>query len=110
MARTKKLPALRDRAAVARFFITHDSADYVDPIPEPIEIDPALERRIRAKQKKRQVTLRLNEWMIAAAKDISEKTGVPYQVLLKLWIAEGIHGSVRFFHSERRKGPRARAS
>ena len=89
----KKLPTFRSREAVAKFFETRDPADYVPAMEETIELAPELIARIRAKRKKRQITLRLNEWMIDAAKDISLKTGVPYQILLKLWIAKGIHAT-----------------
>ena len=106
----KKLPKLGTRAEVARFFERGDSTGYGRNVAEPIEIDPELERQIRARMRTRQVTLRLHEWMIAAAKDIGAKTGVPYQVLLRLWIAEGIHRTASGFRLSRPRARRAKAS
>jgi len=39
----------------------------------------------------RPVTLRLNEWMVEAAKDQAFKLGIPYQTLMRMWISIGIH-------------------
>ena len=91
----KRLPRFRSRREVAEFFETRDPADYVPLQPDSIALPPELERRILAQQETRPVTLRLNQWMIEAAKEIGRKSGVPYQVLIKLWIAEGIHRKAR---------------
>lgn len=109
MAR-KKLPKLGTRADVARFFETHDAMGHGAIVHGPLQVAPGLERRIRSNMRTRQIALRLHEWMIAAAKDIGTKTGVPYQVLLRLWIAEGIHRTAGALAPARSRARRAKAS
>jgi hypothetical protein len=90
----KRIPKLHSREAVAAFFESHDSADYVAAATEPLELDSELAERIRAKPRLRQVTLRLNEWMIQTAKDYAPALGLPYQGLIRVWIATGMRRSL----------------
>jgi predicted DNA binding CopG/RHH family protein len=46
-----------------------------------------LRRRVAARAK-RPVTLRLEEGQIAAAKRAADRMSLPYQALLRMWIAE----------------------
>ncbi len=54
------------------------------------ELDPALEAKIRERAKMKPVTLRLRVSQIEAAKEIARRKDIPYQTLLRSWIAEGI--------------------
>ena len=54
-----------------------------------IDLDPALVERIRARQKLKQITLRVGEEQIAEARRVSQETGIPYQTILRRWLAEG---------------------
>lgn len=66
------------------------SPDEVDwDAPVEVEVDPALVEQIRSRQKLRQITLRIGEEQIAAARELSAQTGVPYQTILRRWLAEG---------------------
>ena len=56
-------------------------------LPPPM-IDPRLAEAVRA-TRLRLVTIRLGEDQIAEAKAWSKKTGVPYQAILRRWIAVG---------------------
>jgi len=52
-----------------------------------VKVAPALRRRVVARAK-RPVTLRLEERQIAAAKRAAARRSLPYQTLLRMWIAE----------------------
>jgi predicted DNA binding CopG/RHH family protein len=52
-----------------------------------LKASPALRRRVAASAK-RPVTLRLEEGHIAAAKRAADRMSLPYQTLLRMWIAE----------------------
>ena len=54
-----------------------------------VDLDPALVESIRARQKLKQITLRVGEEQIAEARRVSRETGVPYQTILRRWLAEG---------------------
>ncbi len=54
-----------------------------------IDLDPTLVESIRARQKLKQITLRVGEEQIAEARRVSRETGVPYQTVLRRWLAEG---------------------
>ncbi|MGB9887002.1 MAG: BrnT family toxin [Moorellales bacterium] len=73
---------------------THNSLDYLESDePVEIEVDPALAakvRKVRNKSVTKRVTLRLRLSQIEAAKEIARKKDIPYQTLLRSWIAEGI--------------------
>lgn len=62
----------------------------LEPLDEPVELDPALEAKIRERAKTKQVTLRLRVSQIEAAKEISKKKDIPYQTLIRSWVAEAI--------------------
>ena len=89
----RKLPKFRSKEEEARFFETHDMAPYWDELKDAdnlIELAPDLARRIRERMKKRLMAIRLEEWQITRAKEIARKKGVPYQTLMRQWIAQGI--------------------
>ena len=54
-----------------------------------VDLDPALVESIRARQKLKQITLRVGEEQIAEARRVSRETGIPYQTVLRRWLAEG---------------------
>ena len=66
----------------------HDSARYAKNLPAAaLNVSPALRRRVAARAKK-PVTLRLEARQIAAAKRAADPLSLPYQTLLRMWIAE----------------------
>jgi predicted DNA binding CopG/RHH family protein len=52
-----------------------------------VKVSPALRRRVAARAKT-PVTLRLEQGQIAAAKRLAARMSLPYQTLLRMWIAE----------------------
>ena len=56
-----------------------------------MKVSPGLRRRIVSKAEiKKPVTLRLEPQQIAAAKRVARQKSIPYQTLLRMWIAEGL--------------------
>ncbi len=69
-----------------------------------LEIDPLLVEKIRARRKLKQITLRIGEEQIAEAMRVSERTGTPYQVVLRRWLAEGAsHARMERMREEQQK-------
>jgi predicted DNA binding CopG/RHH family protein len=90
--RKSKTPTFRSDRQAADFWATHDSARYTSDLKEePVTVDTALSRRVaeRASAKK-PVTLRLENQQIIRAKELARRKSVPYQTLMRMWIAEGL--------------------
>lgn len=90
MGKKKSLGSM-SREEIAAYVGSHDVSELGVLIEDTLEIAPELEAKIRARRKMRPVTLRLNEWMVEAAKDQAFKLGIPYQTLMRMWISIGIH-------------------
>lgn len=58
------------------------------PEDEP-EIDHQLVEDIRARGTLRSITLRLGEEQIAEARKLAARSGIPYQAILRRWVAAG---------------------
>lgn len=87
-----KIPKFKSDKEAAKFWDTHDSTDYLDELKEiKVKISPKLKQKVKERaQLKKPVTLRLEPKQIELAKKLSRKKSVPYQTLLRMWIAEGI--------------------
>lgn len=93
MMRPRALPRFKSAAQEARFWETHDIADYwaqLRRVDETFVPAPALARRIRERPRKRLLSLRLETRQIETAKKIARRKRVPYQTLLREWIARAI--------------------
>ncbi|MFA5890317.1 MAG: BrnA antitoxin family protein [Actinomycetota bacterium] len=79
---TKKIPKFKDEGSERKFWAEHDSSEYV-------EWDQA-ERVVLSNLKPSQktISLRLPEMMLAELKRLANKRDVPYQSLLKMFLAE----------------------
>lgn len=78
----KPIPAFRDEAAERRFWETHDSADYVDwDQAAPVRL-PNLKPSTTA------ISLRLPLSLLERIKIAANKRDMPYQSLIKAWLAE----------------------
>jgi predicted DNA binding CopG/RHH family protein len=84
MKRLKKIPTFRDEDAERVFWSRHDSADYIDWSQAKRVTLPNL------KPSTRTISLRLPESMIAELKLLANRQDVPYQSLLKIFLAERI--------------------
>lgn len=88
MKARRKIPTFRSDREAADYWAKHDSAGYAKRLPATaLRVSAALRRRIAARAKK-PVTLRLEERQIVAAKRAAERMSLPYQTLLRMWIAE----------------------
>ncbi len=80
----KRIPKFKSEAEERRFWQTHDSAEYVDWSDAEIVTMPKL------KPSTKTISLRLPESMIEELKILAHKRDVPYQSLLKVFLAERI--------------------
>ena len=53
------------------------------------DVDPRLAEAIRSRSELKQITLRIGVEQIEEARRVSSTTGVPYQTILRRWLAEG---------------------
>lgn len=90
MKRRRKVPVFRTDREAADYWAKHDSASHAKDLPVvAVKASRALRRRVAARAKK-PVTLRLEEGQIATAKRTAERMSIPYQTLLRMWIAERV--------------------
>lgn len=85
MNQIKKLPQFKNEDAERKFWATHDLTDYFD-ISQAI-INPIFPN---LKSSTRTVSIRLPESLIASLKALANKKDVPYQSLVKIFLAEKI--------------------
>ena len=78
----KSLPFFKSEDQERAFWSAHDSIDYVDWEKAERVMFPNLRPSVRA------ISLRLPVWMIANLKALAKKRDVPYQSLLKVFLAE----------------------
>ena len=72
----------RDADAPSPDAIDWDSEVFVD-------VDPELIEEVRARRALKSITLRVGEEQIAEARRVAARTGVPYQTVLRRWLAQG---------------------
>jgi predicted DNA binding CopG/RHH family protein len=85
----KTIPTFKSEAEERRFWQTHDSADYVDWAAAEEVIMPNL------KPSTRSISIRLPEAMVDELKLLANKRDVPYQSLLKVFLAERIEAELQ---------------
>jgi predicted DNA binding CopG/RHH family protein len=78
----KRLPVFKSEEQEKRFWANHDSVDYVDWSKAERVVFPNLKPTART------ISLRLPETMIANLKLLANKRDVPYQSLLKIFLAD----------------------
>lgn len=87
MARRRKrrvIPEFRSEAEERQFWETHDTTDYIDWSRAKIGVFPNL------KPSTKTISLRLPASLLAELKVLANKRDVPYQSLLKVFLAERI--------------------
>jgi predicted DNA binding CopG/RHH family protein len=85
----KQKPRFESEDEERAFWATHDSTDYVDwrqAKPTPFS---------RLKPSTQTISLRLPAWLIENLKMLANKRDVPYQSLLKVFLAERIEEELR---------------
>jgi len=88
MKKKAKQAAKHDREAAEReFWSTHDTTDYFDFSKQSrveIEFDPGVEAPVKS------ISLRLPREMLNELKVLANKKDIPYQSLIKVYLAEKI--------------------
>ena len=85
----KKMPTFKSEAEGRRFWQQHDSTEYLDWSSAREVMLPNL------KPSTRTISLRLPESMLDALKLIANKRDIPYQSLLKAFVAERLDREFR---------------
>lgn len=90
-----EIPEFATEEEAAEFFDSYGFAEamergVLEPLDEPVELDPELAAKIRERSKTRRITLRLRVSQIEAAKEIARRKDIPYQTLIRSWVAEAI--------------------
>jgi len=80
----KKIPEFKTEQAEREFWNTHDSTEYLDMSKARLVIFPDLKKSTKS------ISLRLPEDMLYKLKSKANSMDVPYQSLLKTWIAEKV--------------------
>ncbi|WP_018649438.1 MULTISPECIES: BrnA antitoxin family protein [unclassified Thioalkalivibrio] len=84
MSNTKKIPEFQDEAEERAFWESHDSSDYVDwGRAKAVEL-PNL------KPSTKTISLRLPESLLDHIKIEANKRDMPYQSLIKAWLADDV--------------------
>jgi predicted DNA binding CopG/RHH family protein len=81
-ARARRIPKLASEAAERRFWETHDSTPHVDWSRAKRVVLPNLKPTTRS------ISLRLPLRMLERIKAEANSRDVPYQSLIKIWLAE----------------------
>lgn len=84
MKRFKKIPRFKDEDAEREFWSKADSTEYIDWSKAQKLVLPNFRPTLRT------ISLRLPESMIAELKLLANQRDVPYQSLLKIFLAERI--------------------
>ncbi len=95
----KKMPKFKSEKEEARFWDTHSPMDYVSEfvdIEEPFKINQAVIKKAAGKraERKRLLTLRMEQRQIDLAKVIAEWKGLGYQTQMRVWVVEGIRREI----------------
>lgn len=83
----KLLPKFRNEQDERKFWTTHDTTDYFDFSESnrvEIEFDPGIEAPVKS------ISLRLPREMLNPLKVLANKKDIPYQSLIKVYLAEKI--------------------
>ena len=82
MSKLKAIPSFKGEAEERKFWETHDSTDYVDWSKAQRARFPNLKPSTTA------ISIRLPSDLLERIKVAANKRDVPYQSLIKMWLAE----------------------
>ena len=94
----QQIPAFQSEDQEREFWASADSVDYIDWDDAKRVVLPNL------KPSQKTISLRLPEMMLAHLKVLANKRDVPYQSLLKIFLAERIEQELRSEKSSSAKG------
>lgn len=92
-SKRKPIPQFSSEEEEREFWATHDSTEYIDW--SKAERAPTFSR---LKPSTRTVSIRLPESLIAALKALANKRDVPYQSLMKIFLAEKVKEETTMQH------------
>ena len=84
MSKNKKIPKFKTEAEERKFWEANNSDDYVDQDKAELVSMPNL------KPSTKTISLRLPEGLLESIKIEANKRDVPYQSLIKAWLAEDV--------------------
>ncbi len=84
MKKLKPIPKFRSEKEWANFWMTHDSTEYVDWSKAQRVVFPNLKPTYKS------ISLRLPAYMLDEIKLLANKKDVPYQSLMKVFLAEKV--------------------
>ncbi len=85
----KNIPKFKDEAQEREFWQSHDSTDYIDWDSAERVILPKLKPSLKT------ISLRLPENLLNELKLLANKKDVPYQSLLKMFLAERVQSELK---------------
>lgn len=86
----KSIPKFKNEDQEREFWATHDSTDYIDWSKAKKAIFPNLKPSVK------NISIRLPESMLDELKLLANKHDVPYQSLMKIFLAERIEKELSF--------------
>lgn len=87
MTKLKKVPDFKTEREEREFWESHDSSEYLDLSKAQRAIFPNL------KPSTKTISLRLPEGLLDSIKVEANKRDMPYQSLIKVWLAKEVHES-----------------
>lgn len=89
MKKLKKIPYFKSEDHEREFWSTHDSTQYVDWSKAQEVIFPNLKPTTES------ISLRLPGFLLARVKQLANKRDVPYQSLMKIFLAERVEQELK---------------
>ncbi|MBE0510968.1 MAG: BrnA antitoxin family protein [Chromatiales bacterium] len=89
MSKQKKIPEFHSEAEERAYWETHDSSEHLDWTQARLVSMPNL------KPSTKTISLRLPEGLLDRIKIEANKRDMPYQSLIKAWLAEDVEGRRR---------------
>jgi predicted DNA binding CopG/RHH family protein len=87
VSRRLQLPAFRSDEEERTFWETHNPGDYLAST-RPMHVQISRRIRERVRERKQNLTLRMEPSRVQEIKAVAEERGVPYQTLMRMWIFE----------------------
>jgi len=85
----KKIPKFRTEDDEREFWSKNDSTDYIDFTKGKRAIFPNLKPSVKM------ISIRMPESLLESIKSLANKSDVPYQSLVKLYLAERVNQELR---------------
>lgn len=89
MKKLKKIPKFKSEKEEQEFWATHDSTEYIDYSKAEKALFPNLKPSVKT------ISLRLPESLLEHLKMLANKRDIPYQSLLKIFLAERIERELK---------------